>query len=84
MAVEEMAAVLRAPNQLCYYVGFFTLFVTNFVHNVSATVSYVKKKLLDIRSAITHLGLDKDLFLQQERRTGCTSDTRQGQYPRHW
>ena len=30
-----------------------------FVHNVSATVSYGKKELLDIRTAITHLGLDK-------------------------
>jgi hypothetical protein len=42
--LEEMAAVLRALNHLCYYVGFFALFVTYFVHNVSATVSYGKKR----------------------------------------
>jgi hypothetical protein len=28
MAPEEMAAVLRSPNQLCYCVCFFVLFVT--------------------------------------------------------
>ena len=39
IASEEMAAVLRAPNQLCYCLCFFALFVTYFVHNVSATVS---------------------------------------------
>jgi hypothetical protein len=65
-------------------VVFFALLATYFVHNVSATVSYGKKELLDIRTAITHLGLDKDFFLQQAGGTGCTSDTRQGQNPRHW
>jgi hypothetical protein len=70
MAAEEMAAVLRAPNQLCYYVFFFTLFVTYFVHNVSTTVSYGKKELLDIRTAIIHLRLDKDFFYN--RRTHRT------------
>ena len=65
MAPEEMAAVLWAPNQLCFMWVFFALFVTYFVHNVSATVTYGKKELLDIRTAITHLGLDKDFFLQQ-------------------
>jgi hypothetical protein len=62
MAPVEMAAVLRVPNQLCYYVGGFALFVTYFVRNVSATVSYGKKELLDIRTTITHLGLDKELL----------------------
>jgi hypothetical protein len=38
MVPEEMAAVLWAPNQLCYCVCFLVLFVTYFVHNVSATV----------------------------------------------
>ena len=66
MAPEVMAAVLRAPNQLCYYVVFFTLFVTYFVHNVSATLSYDKKELLDIRTAITHLGLDKDFYFNKQ------------------
>ena len=62
MAPEEMAAVLRSPNQLCYYVFFFMIFVNYFVHNVSATISYGRKELLDIRTEITHLGLDKDIF----------------------
>jgi hypothetical protein len=61
---EEMAAVLQAPNQFAI-VFFLALFVTYFVHNVSATVSYGKTELLDIRTAITHLGLDKDYFIQQ-------------------
>jgi hypothetical protein len=61
MAPEEMAAVLQTPNQLCCCVFCLVLFATYFVHNVSATVSYGKKELLDMRTAITHLGLDKDL-----------------------
>ena len=60
-----MAAVLRAPNQLCYVV-FLALFVTYFEHNVSANISYSKKELLDIRTAITHLGLDKDFFFNKQ------------------
>jgi hypothetical protein len=55
-----MAAVLRAPNQLCYFVWFFALFVTYFVHNIAATVSYDWKDLLEIRTAITHPELDED------------------------
>jgi hypothetical protein len=43
MVPEGMAAVLRAPNQLCYFVCFFALFVTYFLHNVAATVSYYRK-----------------------------------------
>jgi hypothetical protein len=39
-----MADVLRARNELCYFVRFFAMFVTYFktyfVHNVAATVSY--------------------------------------------
>jgi hypothetical protein len=31
--------------------------------NVAATVSYDRKELLDIRTAITHLELDEDVFL---------------------
>ena len=60
---------------------FFTLFVTYFVHNVWANVLYGKKDLLDIRTAITHLGLDKDFFLQQAGRTGHSPNTWQGQHP---
>ena len=59
-----MAAVLRAPNQLSYFVCFFALFVTSFVHNVAA-VSYDRKELLDIRTEITHLELDKDFFFNE-------------------
>jgi hypothetical protein len=31
----------------------------------SATVSYDRKELLDIRTAITHLELDKDFFFKE-------------------
>ena len=65
MAPEGMAVVLQAPNQLCYFVCFFTLFVTYFAHNVDATVSYSWKELLDIRTAITHLELDKYFFFSE-------------------
>ena len=56
---------LRVPNQLCYFVLFFALFVTNFIHNVAATLSYDRKELLDYRTAITHLELDKDFFFNE-------------------
>ena len=82
LAPEEMAAVLRAPNQLCYYVVFFVLFVTYLVHNVSATVSYSKKKILNIRTAITHLGIDKDFFLKKARAQGILQG-QQGQHPHY-
>ena len=35
------------------------MFVINFVHNVSSTISYDQKELLDIRTATTHLERDK-------------------------
>ena len=57
--MERVAAVLLALNQLCY----FALFVTYFVHNVAATVSYDRKDLLDIRTAITHLEMDENISL---------------------
>jgi hypothetical protein len=72
-----MAAVLLSLNQPSYFVCFFTLFVTHFVHNVAATVSYDRKELLDVRTAITHLELDegfcfiesdaKDILLCQDQ-----------------
>jgi hypothetical protein len=65
MEREGMAAVLRAPNHLCNVVCFFALFATNFVHNDIATVSYELKELLDNRTAITHLELDKDFFFNE-------------------
>jgi hypothetical protein len=46
-------------------VCFFALFVTYFVHNVAATVSYDRKELLDIRTAITHLKLEKFFFFNE-------------------
>jgi hypothetical protein len=84
MVPEEMAAVLRASKQMCYYMIFFARFVTYFVHNVSSTIFYGKKELLDIRIRITHLGLDKYFFLQQAGRTGYTANTRQGRHPHYW
>ena len=51
----------------CAIMWFFcALFVTYFVHDFSANVSYGKKMLLDIRTAITHLGLDKDVFFKKQ------------------
>jgi hypothetical protein len=62
MALEGMAAILRAPDQLCHFVRFFFyIFVTHIVHNV-ATVSCDRKELLDIRTAIIHLELEKNIF----------------------
>ena len=46
--------------------GGFAIFVKYFVHNVYATVSYGRKELLYIRTAITHLGLDKDFFYNKD------------------
>ena len=57
----EMASVLRPPKHLCYYECFLALFV----YNVSATVSYDQKALLDIRTAITHLVLDESFLLKE-------------------
>jgi hypothetical protein len=65
MALEEMDTVSRSPNQLYYCVYFFKLFVTYFVDNVSATVSYDQKELLDIRAAITHLVMEEDFFFNE-------------------
>ena len=68
MVSEGMAANLWAPNQLCYFVCFFALFVTYFVRNVAATVSYDQKELLDSRRAITHLERDKYFFFNESDR----------------
>jgi hypothetical protein len=65
MAPEGMAVILCALNKPCYFVSFFALFVTYFVHNVAATVSYDRKELLDIRTAITYLELDKSFFFTE-------------------
>ena len=44
---------------------FFTLFVTHSVHKVAATISYDRKELLDIKTVIPHLELDKDFFFNE-------------------
>jgi hypothetical protein len=58
-----MTDILHAPNQLCYiahvFAWFVTYFLTYFVHDVAATISYDRKELLDIRTAITHLELEE-------------------------
>ena len=42
----------------------------------------IEKELLDIRTAITHLRLDKH-FLQQTRRTRYSPNIQQGRHPRY-
>jgi hypothetical protein len=65
MERERKATVLLSPNQLCYCVCLFVLFVTYFVHNVSATVTYDRKELLEMRTAITHLVLKENYFFNE-------------------
>jgi hypothetical protein len=60
MALQTIAAVLQAPDQLCYFVCFFMLVLTFLVQNVSAIISYDRKWLLDIRAAITNLDLNEE------------------------
>ena len=55
MALQWIAAVLWAPDQFCYFVSYFPLIFTFLVHNASAIVSYDRKWVLDIRTAITNL-----------------------------
>ena len=77
-----MASVLLALDQLCYFVCLFRIVVTNFEHKVAATISYDRNELLDIRTAITHLELDKDFSLMSlTRRIYCFP--RKGTNPRH-
>ena len=75
---RKRAAVLRASNQLCFHVGFFALFVTYFVHNVSATVSYSKKIASGYQDIDHSPWLWQRLFIQQAGSTGYTAKTR------HW
>jgi hypothetical protein len=73
MAPEGMAAILRAPNQLCYFGSFFNYFV----HEVAATISYDRKEFLDIRTLITHFELEKDFSLMSlTRRIYCFPENR--------
>jgi hypothetical protein len=41
------------------------LFVTYFVLNVAATISYERKELLDIRTANTYIELDEEFFFNE-------------------
>ena len=44
---------------------YFHIVLTYFARNVDATVSNDEKELMDIRTVITHLGLDKDFFFNE-------------------
>jgi hypothetical protein len=54
---------LGGPNSAILFV--FSHCLTYFVHNVAATVSYDRKELLGIRTAIAHLELDKDFYFNE-------------------
>jgi hypothetical protein len=56
------------------------VFLHNLLHNVSATVSYDQKELLGIRTAITHLVLDKYFFFNESE---LLQTMRQGPNHRH-
>ena len=57
----RVGAGRRRYNCVC----FFALFVAFFVHNVSATVSYDRKELLDIMTAITHTVLEEIFYFNE-------------------
>ena len=85
MVLEWVAAVLSALNQQCYLVCFFALFLTCFVDNVAATISYDRKELLDIRTAIIHLRLDKEFFLNESNGREIRKTPGKAQIPSiHW
>ena len=65
MVLEGIAAILRAPDQLCYFIIIFLLILAVFVHNVSAIISYDRKELLDIRTSITNLNLDENFYFNE-------------------
>jgi hypothetical protein len=60
---------------------FITLFITHVVHNVAATVSYDQKELLDIRTAITHLEMDKSFFFNESEAKDTLLSGEQAQIP---
>ena len=60
---------------------FFLLFVTCFVHNVAATISYDRKELQDIRTAIAHLKLYEDLFFSESDGRDILQTPDQAQIP---
>jgi hypothetical protein len=67
----------EVPNRLWIFVCLFALFeaylLIYFVHN-AATVSYDRKELLDIRTAITHHRLAVSFFPLTSLTSPCISD----------
>ena len=61
-----MAVVFLVSNQLCNYV-FFSRYLKR-ISYIMFLQPYLmaKKELLDVRTAITHLGLDVDLFFNKQ------------------
>ena len=80
MATERMADVLLALNQPFYFV-LFALFVTSLIHSVSVTISYDRKELLDIRTAITHLKLDEEFSFNESDRKDILQTPEQALIP---
>ena len=80
MVPEGRAAILLALNQP-YFVCFFALLVTCFVHNVAATVSYDRKEFLDIRTGITHTKLDEEFFFNESDARDILRTPNQAQMP---
>ena len=76
-----MTDVFWAHNQLFYFVCFFALFVTYFLHNVTATFSYDRKDILDIRTVITHFELDQDFFFNKSASKDIPLSRDQAQIP---
>ena len=67
MAPEGMDAISWAPNHAILLV-FFALFVTYFVHNVAATLSYDIKELLYIRTRSLTLNWTNNFSLMSRTR----------------
>ena len=65
VVLQWIAAVLRARDQLCYFVFFLHWSQLFFAHNVSGIISYDRKQLLDISTAITNLNLDQHFYFNK-------------------
>jgi hypothetical protein len=57
------------------------LFITCFVYNVADTVSYDQKELLDTRTAIAQLKLDKEFFFNESDGRDILQTPDQAQIP---
>jgi hypothetical protein len=80
--LQWIAAILRTPDQLCYFVCVFAMILTFFVHKVSAIISYDWKELLDIRTVIINLDFGLGFLLQRVCGTGHTAHPGPGPNPR--